>query len=153
MHLSFRSHNVGLVVSFRSLRFCFSIYCVALLLSGCGSFQRSTDATNAKSDMLGLRKDQVLACMGIPKRKAHDGTIDVWEYASSDEQTSSSGITQKFGTGTYLGDSTKQKSSCTVSIVMTSDRVSAVHYNGPSGGLLTPNEECGYAVANCVAPD
>jgi hypothetical protein len=33
---------------------------------------------------------------------------------------------------------------------MTNGAVSAMNYLGPTGGLLTPNEQCAFAVANFV---
>jgi hypothetical protein len=36
--------------------------------------------------------------------------------------------------------------SCTVNVTMTNGRVERVNYIGPTGGLLTPGEQCAYAV-------
>ncbi len=121
-------------------------------MSGCSSYQRANDATNAKSDMLGLSKAQVLACMGVPKHKAHVDNTEVWEYASTDGSGNSTGTSASSGSF-FFSNSFHQKSFCTVNVVMTDERVTAIHYIGPTGGLLAPDEQCGYAVANCVAPD
>lgn len=37
-----------------------------------------------------------------------------------------------------------------VDVVMTDGQVSRLNYSGPSGGPLTPTEQCGFAVQNCV---
>ena len=124
----------------------------AAILGGCGEFQRADDAGHAKSDMIGLGKEKVLACMGIPKHKQTVGSTEVWAYDSTDHSSSTIGDAPKSAAGTAWY-SMSEKSSCTVSVVMTNDRVSAVHYNGATGGLLAPDEQCGYAVANCVTQD
>jgi hypothetical protein len=41
---------------------------------------------------------------------------------------------------------------CNINIVMTGGQVSAINYAGASGGLLTPGEQCAYAVNSCVTP-
>ena len=45
-----------------------------ILLSGC-ALGRADDAAAAKKQMIGLSRENVLACMGPPKRKASDGAI------------------------------------------------------------------------------
>jgi hypothetical protein len=39
---------------------------------------------------------------------------------------------------------------CTVNVTMTNGRVGRVNYVGPTGGLLTPGEQCAFAVQNCT---
>ena len=118
-------------------------------LSGCESFVRSDNAAAARRKMVGLTKEQVLVCMGIPQKKQEVGATEVWQYQSTDGSSDSYGDKHKFGTDTFsFGHSSKQ--SCSVNIVMTDDVVKVVHYNGARGGLLSPDEQCGYAIEHCV---
>ncbi len=124
--------------------------CTALILSACSSFDRAESAAAARRHMVGLTKEQVLICMGPPKQKAKEGITEVWSYASTDGTTTSPGFSQKLISGFTFKDADKQKYFCTVNIVMTNNIVSIVHYNGPRGGLLTQDEQCGYAIEHCV---
>ncbi len=80
--------------------------------------------------MIGLPKEQMLACMGAPTNKAAVGATEVWTYQSPNN----------LATGRY----------CTVNVTISNGAVSGVNYLGPSGGPLSPNEQCAFAVAACV---
>ena len=124
---------------------------VLLCVTGCSSFDRANNATSARRQMVGLTKEDVLICMGPPSKKAIVGTTEVWAYNSTNGQSSSDSFSQKIKSfGTSFTDSTKGKSFCTVNVVMKKDVVSVVHYNGPRGGYLNPDEQCGYAIEHCV---
>jgi outer membrane protein assembly factor BamE (lipoprotein component of BamABCDE complex) len=62
-------------------------------LAGC-AIQRAQVAQDARAQMVGMSKEQVLTCMGPPGTKAAEGATEVWSYASGD------GHTQTFGTAT-----------------------------------------------------
>jgi hypothetical protein len=135
-----------------------------LALTAC-AMQRAQDAEEAQRRMIGLTKERVFACMGIPNRKATEGNIEIWSYKSGNEHRETSShrttfsakryvsdddVTDVFGSSFGLGDSVSEKRFCTVQIVMTDGKVEAVHYNGPTGGFLTDDEQCAYAVRNCL---
>jgi outer membrane protein assembly factor BamE (lipoprotein component of BamABCDE complex) len=121
-----------------------------LCVSGCSSFDRSNQAMSARRMMVGLTKEDVLICMGPPAKKAVVGTTEVWAYNSSGGTNSSPSFSQKLSSSFSIKNSLQEKSSCTVNVVMKNDIVSVVHYNGPRGGLLNPDEQCGYAIEHCV---
>jgi hypothetical protein len=115
--------------------------------------------------MVGLSKEQVLACMGPPPSKAAEGSTEVWSYSSGNGYQSTSVIANADGNfsatrtgntingnsstfGTATGISTRRF--CSVNVVMSAGHVSAVNYSGPTGGLLTAGEQCAYAVEACV---
>jgi hypothetical protein len=75
--------------------------------------------------------------MGPPANKAAEGATEVWSYGSGNDFTQAS-----YGTSTTRH--------CTVNVTLTDGHVNALNYLGPTGGLLTPNEQCAFAVANCV---
>jgi len=121
-------------------------------LSACGHLRRDDMAAAAKTRMIGLSREDVLACMGPPKKKATEGTTDVWQYFSTDAQSSQDwGTFKPKGYSYGLARGSYTKNNCTVNVVMKDGFVKAVNYLGPSGTLLiTTQDQCGYAVAACV---
>jgi hypothetical protein len=106
-----------------------------LALAGC-AVQRAVVAQQAQGDMVGLSKEQILACMGPPLNKAAEGATEAWSYSTSPTMILDRGS----GSTRY----------CNVTVLMTSGKVSAVRYQGPTGGLITQGEQCAYAVDACV---
>lgn len=146
------------------------------LLAGC-SIERAQTAAAAQTQMIGLAKGDVLACMGIPQAKAVAGDVEVWSYETGNGRTdtvsdgysntnaAAAGVAQatRIGNTTYaagaaagssqtsnFGFASTRHRSCTVSVVMTNGFVSRVNYSGPTGGVLTKGEQCAYAVQNCT---
>lgn len=120
------------------------IVALGVALAGC-AIQRSQIAQDARAQMVGLSKEQVLTCMGAPANKAAEGATEVWGYASGNGMTIASASYDRFG-GTAIASSRF----CNINIVMASGRVTAVNYTGPTGGLLSAGEQCAYAVDACV---
>jgi hypothetical protein len=127
--------------------------------------ERSRVAHEAQDKMLGFKKEQVLACMGIPANKATEGGTEVWSYNSSNDKV----VGSSFGTATTnasmyggrgyatgqgntlgVGVGIASRRFCTVNVVMTKGVVTRINYIGPTGGLMTPDEQCAFAVQNCM---
>ena len=125
-----------------SMRILAIALCVAL--AGC-AFQRAEIAQDARAQMVGMPKEQVLACMGAPANKAAEGATEVWGYNSGNGMSVVSASYDRYG-GTAVGS----RRFCNINIVFTGGQVSAVNYTGPTGGLLTAGEQCAYAVSPCV---
>ncbi|MFM0244913.1 hypothetical protein [Paraburkholderia sediminicola] len=150
--------------------------CTLALLAGC-SIGRAQTAAAAQTQMIGLSKGDVLACMGIPQAKAVEGDVEVWSYETGNGRTDtvSNGYSNTNATAASVAQATHienttytagaaagssqtnsfglastRRRSCTVSIVMTNGSVSRVNYSGPTGGVLTKGEQCAYAVQNCT---
>ena len=117
---------------------------VAFVFGGC-AFERAKVANDAQNAMIGLTKEQVLACMGPPANQAAVGATEVWSYGSGNGETVSAVSGNKFG-ATALSS----QRFCTVNVNLTNGVVSNVNYLGPTGGLLTAGEQCAFAVQNCV---
>lgn len=121
--------------------------------------QRAEDAAVAKRQLVGLTKEQVFTCMGLPQRKGVVGDTEVWSYNSGNgrtDKTRSSTSLNDASLGSLsaaigLGSEVSEKRYCVVQIVMKAERVQAVHYSGPTGGFLTDDEQCAFAVRNCLA--
>jgi hypothetical protein len=145
--------------------FSFAIFfALVVLLSGCSeSLKRDNEAAKAKAQMIGLSKEDVLACMGPPKKKAKEGSTEVWQFLSTDGRSVRSGGSYGFGGRTKtssvssssdwlgLSSSSGGKRFCTVNIVMKDGVVTRVNYLGPTAtSFYNDNDQCGYAVAACV---
>lgn len=108
---------------------------VCRLLGGC-AIERAAVAQQAQGDMVGMSKEQILACMGPPMNKAAEGATAAWSYSTNPTMMLDRGS----GATRY----------CTVTILMTGGNVSAGRYQGPTGGLIAQGEQCAYAVDACV---
>jgi hypothetical protein len=108
------------------------VLCVAL--GGC-AIQRAQVAQDARAQMVGLSKEQVLTCMGPPANKAAEGTTEVWSYASGNGMTVATASYDRYG-----GTAVSSSRFCNINVVMASGRVTAVNYTGPTGGPLTAGE-------------
>jgi len=121
------------------------------LVSSC-SYQRAEVAADAKSKMIGMSREQVLACMGAPPQHATVGETEVWSYPSGGDTrtfSTASGSVDASGHANAFGSSYSAHRYCIVNVVMTGDRVSAVNYIGRTGGWATQGEQCAFAVQNC----
>jgi hypothetical protein len=119
---------------------------LGVMLAGC-AIQRAQIAQDARAQMVGMSKEQVLTCMGPPAGKATEGQTEVWTYNSGDGTTIASG---SISGGSFSGVTASRF--CRINLVMASGTVSAVNYQGPTGGLITAGEQCAYAVDACVKP-
>jgi outer membrane protein assembly factor BamE (lipoprotein component of BamABCDE complex) len=94
--------------------------------------------------MVGMSKEQVFACMGAPANKAAEGSTEVWSYASGDGHTEAN-----ISGGRFFASGTATQRFCKINVTMQDNRVVRMNYVGPSCGMLTPGEQCAYAIQNC----
>src|SRR3974390_3053735 len=109
-----------------------------ILLASC-SFQRAQVAADAQTAMVGMTKEQVLACMGPPVNKATEGATEVWVYNSGNGQTD----VATYASGNRFsaaGFGVASQRFCQININMNASRVAAVNYVGPTGGLISQGE-------------
>jgi hypothetical protein len=66
------------------------VVALAAALCGC-AIQRAQVAQDARVQMVGMSKEQVLACMGPPASKAAEAQTEVWGYNSGDGTVVASG--------------------------------------------------------------
>lgn len=119
-----------------------------LALAGC-AFERAQIAEEARAQMVGMSKAQVLACMGAPSSRMAEGSTEVWGYQSGNGHTDVDVSSQAVG-GVVMGSAVASTRFCNVQVVLQGGRVVRVNYAGPTGGLLTAGEQCAFAVGNCV---
>lgn len=117
---------------------------VSLALASC-ALQRAQVANQAQNQMVGLTKEQVLACMGPPINQAMVGQTEVWSYNSGNGRTDTA-----MNGNAIMATAISTQRFCTVNVVMTDGRVSGLNYSGPTGGLITAGEQCAFAVQNCA---
>lgn len=117
---------------------------LGLVLGGC-AFQRAEVAQDARVQMVGMSKEQVLGCMGAPATKAAEGKTEVWGFNSGNGMT-----VVDASYGRYGGSAVASSRFCNINIVFAGGQVATVNYAGPTGGLLTAGEQCAYAVNACV---
>jgi hypothetical protein len=128
-----------------------AVIALAALLPACGSLRRDDMAAKAKTQMIGMAKEDVLACMGIPKKKMTEGAVEVWSYLSTNGYGYSYGSKARITGGNSLYGSEHEKRFCTVNVVMKNGFVTALHYLGPTATYAYNTlDQCGYAVAACV---
>lgn len=139
-----------------------------LCLSASCAMQRARDAETAQAWMRGMDKEHVFACMGIPARKASQGETEIWQYKSGNDRVERSYDEGKVSGAKAVGgsslvdamtlsllghDEVKEKRYCVVQVVFKAETVQNVNYTGPTGGFLTEDEQCAYAVRNCGGRD
>jgi hypothetical protein len=133
---------------------------LAISCAGC-AIQRAAVANDAQEKMLGLSKEQILACMGPPAAKAKEGRTEVWSYNSGNGYVSGSTFGTStaalsggpgYATGSVVGSGfgVSERRFCTVNVTMVDGRVGRINYLGPTGGLLTAGEQCAFAVEHCA---
>src|SRR5262249_34552358 len=77
---------------------------VAACVADCAG-ERTQIANYAQNKMVGLTKEQVLACMGPPASRATEGATEVWSYPSGN---------------------------CTANVTMMGGKVKRMNYVGPT---------------------
>ncbi len=134
---------------------------VVLALCGC-AMQRAKDSEAAQARMIGLDREQIFACMGLPEKKGSQGETEIWLYKSGNERTTKNktrtgvsgssldaSLFDALSTSLTMEDEVKEKRYCIIQVVFKDNAVRAVNYSGPTGGFLTQDEQCSYAVRNC----
>jgi hypothetical protein len=119
-----------------------------LTLAGC-AFERAQIAEDARAQMVGMTKEQVLACMGPPASRMAEGQTEVCCYRSGNGHVEVATDAQAVGS-MVMGGAVATARFCDVQVVMRGGRVAQINYAGPTGGLLTVGEQCAFVVRNCV---
>ena len=121
---------------------------LALLLGAC-IFERSQVAKDARTEMIGKTRAQVLACAGRPKTMIEDGELEYFAYfVGLPDYDRVLGI-QPTEAQKITGST--QPKSCKVRIMFRNGIVESVSYSGNTGGLITRGEVCASVVSRCVS--
>ena len=120
---------------------------VLLALGGCQSEPLETDQV-AQQSMIGLAKQDILACFGEPAQRVPSGqATEIWTYTG--------GRMRGYGPQWALLLNTNlvpftPGGSCDVVLIMTNGRVSEVGYSAVDGSKLPLGRECLFSVERCV---
>jgi outer membrane protein assembly factor BamE (lipoprotein component of BamABCDE complex) len=101
---------------------------LAVILFCHGDLRRAEAAGTAKPSIIGMTKEQVLACMGPPNQRVTAGAMELWRYVSL---STKGGVTVR---------------DCTVSVTFSEGHLTALQ----SEGLLTPDAQCAQTIQNCA---
>jgi hypothetical protein len=107
---------------------------IAFLLSGC-VFQRAEMANRAKSELLGMSKEDLLICAGVPLKQERIDDLEFLTYS---------------GSGGDVGKILDY--SCEATFILKDGIIKKITYHGPTGGPLTKNEQCAFIIENCLKP-
>jgi hypothetical protein len=120
---------------------------LALGLTACAN-PRAEEAVNARTALVGLSREQVLACAGVPARSAVSGDKEFFTYESQSVSSSGPSLSTGFGLGlggfgsrygtgigigVPLGGGDIRRDTCQATFVMHRGVVSALNYSDPQG--------------------
>ena len=106
---------------------------ILVTVAGCSHSRRTERAElaqQAKTELVGFSKTELLTCAGVPVRSATEGELEFMSYGAS-----------SYGWG----------NSCVVTFVLKDGAVETINYSGRTGRRSQNGEQCAYAVANCLA--
>ena len=127
------------------MRSCRVVALLACLSLAACEAQRAQLAADAQTVMLGRTKEQVLACMGQPANKTTERTAEVWSYLSGDGS-----IDARHSSGEGWAPGARSQSKCTINMTMVGGRVTKLSFVGPDGELVIPNQQCAFALEDCI---
>jgi len=108
------------------------IVALPVAVSGC-AIQRAQVAQDARVQMVGMSKEQVLACMGPPASKATEAQTEVWSYNSGDGTIVANGSVSG---GNCSGVSASRF--CKINMVFAGGAVNAVFIRAQPAALSQP---------------
>ncbi|MCP4328491.1 MAG: hypothetical protein GY791_08660 [Alphaproteobacteria bacterium] len=118
------------------------------LLAAC-TYERSQVAKDARTELIGKSRGDILACAGRPKTTIKDGDLEYFAYyVGNPDYDRVLGVqpteAQKI-TGSAL------PKNCKVRIMFRNGIVETVSYSGNTGGIITRGEVCASVVSRCVS--
>ena len=107
---------------------------IVLLLSGC-VFHRAEMASRATSELIGMSKEDLLICAGIPVKQERIDDLEFLTYS---------------GGGGDVGKILDY--SCEATFILKDGIIKKINYHGRTGGPLTKDEQCTFIIENCLKP-
>jgi hypothetical protein len=133
------------VVGFLMLSF-FVIY-----LGGCeNAYTRSDVASAAKTELIGMTKEKLLSCAGVPDKAYVSNETEFLSYRSGGSTSHSAYTTPGIGgyaPRTYISSTNRY---CDINITLKNNIVRKVNYSGKTGAALSRDSECAYVLERCV---
>lgn len=113
------------------------LFILSVLLAGCAS-QRSVVAENAKTDLVGMSKKDLLTCAGVPNRQEAIDDLEYLTYTGDESRAGGAVMTSQ-----YTAVHSSRKKSCEATFVLKDGIVQKVSYKGR-------DKLCAVIVENCV---
>lgn len=110
-------------------------------LTSCSSIPR-----RAQHDLVGMPKSDILACAGVPDRQASTKGGEVLEYRQDQQVQGPFTIKTPINFELDVGG----HGTCHMILEFRADRVTRVHYTGPSSTLLGRYAACTPLVRGCL---
>ena len=108
---------------------------IVLLLSAC-AFQRTDMAYRAKSELVGMSKEDLVMCAGVPVKQEKIDDVEFLTYSGGGQND----------VGRILDYN------CEATFALKDGIVKKITYHGRTGGLLTKDEQCAFIIENCIKP-
>ena len=128
----------------------------AAMLSGCASGDGER-ALAARQSLVGMPKDMLLACTGVPDKTSGSEGREYLGYVSQSPRPTGTGVSiglggfsGNFGGGIGVPLSRPSIETCEATFVLDGGRVTQVSYRGGGGGSEAPLDQCWRIVANCA---
>jgi hypothetical protein len=126
---------------------------LAVQLSGCGgnnAYTRSDIAKAAKTELIGMTKENLLSCAGVPNGSYVSNGTEFLSYRSGGSTSHSAYTTPGIGgyaPRTYISSRNRY---CDINITLKNNIVRKVNYSGKTGAALSRDSECAYVLERCV---
>lgn len=123
-------------------------FALCLVLAGC-AVQRAQEASRAQSELIGMSKVDLLSCAGVPARQAQAGDIEFLTYEGGGDSSAAS-VATAVSTSVAVVAGKRLHRYCEATFALKNGTVQRVTYQGRTGGLLTPGEQCAFIVEGCL---
>lgn len=165
LHITYKDMNPvrerqGVEQMTREIRIIGQLAGLALLLGlGACASPRADAALYAQNALLGMPKQSMLSCAGVPDKTAVIDNLEYATYVSRQTQTRSYATTSVMGGGpgwwgggltVPLYDTSTDTSSCQTTFVLTNGVVTGITYGGDTSGGVQRLNQCYYIVENCL---
>jgi hypothetical protein len=119
------------------------------VLAGCTGMEQSKFARQAKTELVGMSREEVLDCAGPPERVIKSGKRELLVYFAGDESPAARNLapTGLDAPGIFHGG---HEANCEVTFVLEEGRVSELRYQGQTGGIFTRNSRCAAILRYCM---
>jgi hypothetical protein len=107
-------------------------------------------AERARSEMIGLSADQLMACAGQPTARNREGGADIWSYFRETSRSATIQTEQGFspaGRGEVMGDYFRY---CEATFILQNGKISALEFRGRTATGREILEPCGAIVDRCL---
>lgn len=120
-----------------------------LSLGGCAS-PLEEKAERARSAMIGVSADQLMACAGQPTARNRESGADIWSYFRETTRSATIQTDQGFspaGRSEIIGDYFRY---CEATFILQNNRITALEFRGRTATGREVLEPCGAIIDRCI---